>query len=87
MAEDIARIEISGDAGPVTAAAVTAVIAEVLHEDAVQRAMPVRRPRPSAWVSATRPRDLQVPMPSDSFELVQWHQQSGESSTGDVAES
>ena len=85
MTDEIARIEISGDAGAVTAAAVTAVIAEVLHEEAVQRAMPVRRPRPSAWVSATRPRDLQVPMPSDSFELVAWHQQSGEPSGGDAA--
>ena len=86
MTDEIARIEISGDAGAVAAAAVTAVIAEVLHEEAVQRAIPVRRPRPSAWVSATRPRDLQVPMPSDSFELVPWHQ-SGESSTGDGADS
>lgn len=83
MTDDIARIEISGDAGAATAAAVAAVIAEVLHEEAVQRAIPVRRPRPSAWVSATRPRDLQVPLPSESFELVQWDQHSGESSAGD----
>jgi hypothetical protein len=81
----IERIEISGQHGPATAAAVTAVIAEILHEEAVLAAMPVRRPRPSAWAGATRQRDMQIPTPSESFELVQWHHHNGESSTGDRA--
>lgn len=81
--QSIERIEIRGRQDPETAAAVTAVIAEILHEEAVLRAQPVRRPRPSAWVSATRPRDLQVPLPSESFEHVQWHHSGGESSAGD----
>jgi hypothetical protein len=77
MDEHIARIETDGDHSPITAAAITAVIAELLHEDAVRRAMPARRPRPSAWVAAGRPRDLQVPLPSEAYEEVQWHRQSG----------
>lgn len=82
MVERIARIEVDGDHGPTTAAAITAVIAELLHEEAVRRAMPTRRPRPSAWVGAGRPRDLQVPLPSEAYEEVQWHRQSG-STVGD----
>ena len=81
----IERIEISGQHGPATAAAVTAVIAEILHEEAVQAAIPVRRPRASAWAGATQQRNMQAPTPSESFELVQWHRHSGESSTGDLA--
>ena len=82
MTEGIARIELEGDHGPTTAAAVTAVIAELLHEEAVRRAMPTRRPRPSAWVAAGRPRELQVPLPSEAYEEVQWHRQS-DSPAGD----
>ena len=64
MTDEVARIEIEGDAGVATAAAVTAVIAEILHEEAIQRALPKRRPRPSAWVSATRPKGLELPLPA-----------------------
>lgn len=85
MTDRIQGLRVDGEYGPVAAAAITAVIAELLHEDAVRRAMPVRRPRPSAWVAAGRPRDLQVPLPSEAYEEVQWHRQSG-STTGDLAE-
>lgn len=85
MTDRVASIRIQGDHGPTAAVAVTAVIAELLHEEAVRRAMPERRPRPSAWVAAGRPRELQVPLPSEAYEEVQWHRQ-GESSTGDAAE-
>ncbi len=85
MTDRMEGLRIDGEHGPVAAAAITAVIAELLHEEAVRRAMPLRRPRPSAWVAAGRPRDLQVPLPSEAYEEVQWHRQSN-STTGDLAD-
>ena len=78
MAEQLLGVEISGDAGVTTAAAVVAVIAQLLHNEAVQRSIAPRRPRPSAWVTASGPRDMPLPLPSDSFGSVKWHERSGE---------
>ena len=86
MTDEIARIDISGEHGAGTAAAVVAVIAEVLHGEALQRAAPPRRPRPSPWVAASQPRELPTPLPSESFEGVQWHDRRGESPVGDTTE-
>ena len=78
MTEHITSLDVSGNPGPITAAAIAAVIAEVLHGEAVQRSTPARRPRPGPWVGVSMPRPIPAPMPSESFESVRWVDRAGD---------
>lgn len=66
------QFEIRGGADPAAAAAIGAVIAHLLDEEAVVRAQPIRRPRQSAWALAARPRDIPDPLPSHTYDAPGW---------------
>lgn len=66
------RIQISGRPGPEEAAAVAAVIAALLEEEANMLATPAQAPRQSSWVLAWRPRDVPTPLPSHSYDARPW---------------
>ena len=66
------RIQISGRPGHEEAAAVAAVIAALLEEEATALATPVQPPRQSSWVLAWRPRDIPTPLPSHTFDARPW---------------
>jgi hypothetical protein len=66
------RIEISGRPGHEEAAAVAAVIAALLEEEANALATPAQVPRQSSWVLAWRPRDIPTPLPSHTFDARPW---------------
>ncbi len=55
------QIIIRGGAGPYEAAAIAAVIEQLLAEEAAQRSLPPQRPRPEAWVLSGRPRTVLGP--------------------------
>jgi len=63
-----AEFEIVGGAGEPEAAAIGAVIACLLSEEAEVRADPCRPPKPSPWVVAWRPREVPTPLPSHTYE-------------------
>jgi hypothetical protein len=66
------RIEISGRPGHAEAAAIAAVIAALLEEEANALATPAQAPRQSSWVLAWRPRDIPTPLPSHIFDARPW---------------
>lgn len=66
------RFEITGGADPAVAAAIGAVIAQLLDHEAVLLAQPARRPRQSAWALASRPRDIPDPLPSHTYDAPGW---------------
>ena len=66
------RFEISGRAGHEETAAVAAVIAALIEEEANVLAAPARAPRQSSWVLAWRPRDIPAPLPSHTFDTRPW---------------
>jgi hypothetical protein len=65
-------IQISGRPGHEEAAAVTAVIAALIEEEANALATPAQAPRQSSWVLAWRPRDVPAPLPSHTFDERPW---------------
>ena len=68
----IPRFEISGRAGHEETAAIAAVIAALLEEEANALATPPQAPRQSSWVLAWRPRDIPAPLPSHIYEARPW---------------
>ena len=66
------RFEIAGRAGHEETAAVAAVIAALLDEEARAMATPPQAPRQSSWVLAWRPRDVPAPLPSHTFDARPW---------------
>lgn len=66
------RFEISGRAGHEETAAVAAVIAALLEEEANALAIPAQAPRQSSWVLAWRPRDVPAPLPSHTYDARPW---------------
>ena len=66
------RFEIGGRAGDEETAAVAAVIAALIEEEANALAAPPRAPRQSSWVLAWRPRDVPAPLPSHTFDARPW---------------
>jgi hypothetical protein len=66
------RFDISGRAGHEETAAVAAVIAALIDEEAEVLATPPRAPRQSSWVLAWRPRDVPAPLPSHTFDAHPW---------------
>ena len=66
------RFEISGGAGPEEAAAIAAVIALLLEDEANALATPPQAPRQSSWVLAWRPRDVPAPLPSHTYDARPW---------------
>ena len=66
------RFEIKGRAGHEETAAVAAVIAALLEEEANALATPAQAPRQSPWVLAWRPRDVPTPLPSHSYDARPW---------------
>ena len=66
------RFDISGRAGHEETAAVAAVIAALIDEEAEALATPQRAPRQSSWVLAWRPRDVPAPLPSHTFDAQPW---------------
>jgi hypothetical protein len=66
------RFEISGRAGYEETAAVAAVIAALMEEEARALATPPRAPRQSSWVLAWRPRDVPAPLPSHTYDSRSW---------------
>lgn len=66
------RFEISGGAGHEEAAAIAAVIAALLEDEANALAVPPQAPRQSSWVLAWRPRDVPAPLPSHTFDARPW---------------
>ena len=65
-------IEITGGAGPRETAAIMAVVASTLEEEAGGLARPSGRPRQSQWVLAWRPREVPAPLPSHTYDAVSW---------------
>lgn len=63
---------ISGNPGAEEAAAIGAVIAHVLAEEAAVRSQPPVAPRQSAWVLAWRPRVVHAPLPSHTYGARPW---------------
>lgn len=68
----IPKFEIKGRAGHEETAAVAAVIAALLEEEATALATPAQSPRQSSWVLAWRPRDVPTPLPSHSYDARPW---------------
>ena len=66
------RFEIRGRAGHEETAAVAAVIAALLEEEANALATPAQVPRQSSWVLAWRPRDVPAPLPSHTYDARPW---------------
>lgn len=66
------RFEIEGRAGHEETAAVAAVIAALLEDEATALATPARVPRQSSWVLAWRPRDVPAPLPSHTYDARPW---------------
>ena len=66
------RFEIVGRAGHEETAAVAAVIAALLDDEANAMATPPQAPRQSSWVLAWRPRDVPTPLPSHTFDARPW---------------
>lgn len=64
--------EIKGRAGHEETAAVAAVIAALIEEEANALATPPQAPRQSSWVLAWRPRDIPTPLPSHSYDARPW---------------
>ena len=63
------KIDIGGDPTPEVAAAVTAVIARLIHEAHVEAAKPSQSPRPSSWVQSWKSHEQQTPvMPGGDVE-------------------
>lgn len=71
-------IEISGGAGAGEAAAITAIIAQLIEEARVAAARPAQAPRPSPWVQSWRARDLHDPLPSHVYDAQPWPVDIGE---------
>ncbi len=65
-------VEITGGAGHRETAAITAVVASLLEEEAAEQAKPSNRPRQSQWVLAWRPREVPAPLPSHTYDAVSW---------------
>ena len=68
----IPTFEIKGRPGHEETAAVAAVIAALLEEEATALATPPQAPRQSSWVLAWRPRDVPTPLPSHSYDARPW---------------
>ena len=66
------RFEVKGRAGHEETAAVAAVIAALLDEEANALANPPQAPRQSSWVLAWRPRDIPAPLPSHTYDARPW---------------
>lgn len=66
------RFEISGRARHEETAAIAAVIAALLEDEADALATPPQAPRQSSWVLAWRPRDIPAPLPSHTFDARPW---------------
>ncbi len=66
------RYEITGGADAETAAAIGAIISHLLDGEATARAQPSRRPRPSPWALAWRPREIPAPLPSHTYDATGW---------------
>lgn len=65
-------IDISGRPGPAEAAAIAAIICQLIEEDRAAAARPAVAPRPSQWVQSWRPRELQNPLPSHVYDAQPW---------------
>lgn len=76
------HFEIEGRAGHEETAAVAAVIAALLEDEANAMATPAQAPRQSSWVLAWRPRDVPTPLPSHTYDARPW----AEIESGDGAE-
>ena len=66
------RFEVTGGAGDEEAAAIAAVIAVLLEDEANAMATPPQAPRQSSWVLAWRPRDIPAPLPSHTYDTRPW---------------
>ena len=66
------EVSIRGGAGPQEAAAITAVVAKILADEAIARATPPTPPRQSTWVLAWRPREVHAPLPSHTYDATTW---------------
>lgn len=64
--------QIMGGADPEVAAAIGAVIALIVDNEAVALAQPRRPPRQSPWVLAWRPREIPAPLPSHTYDALGW---------------
>jgi hypothetical protein len=54
------------------AAAILAVVSQVLQDEAAQAAKPASVPRQSGWVLAWRPREIHAPLPSHTYDSAAW---------------
>lgn len=70
MSDDV--IAITGGADEAAAAAIVAVVAQLLDEARTAAANPTQAPRQTAWVTAWRPRDLHSPLPSHVYDSHPW---------------
>ena len=66
------RFEITGGAGREETAAIAAVIAALLEDEANALATPPQAPRQSSWVLAWRPREIPAPLPSHTYDARPW---------------
>lgn len=66
------RLEITGGAGHEETAAIAAVIAALVEDEANALANPAQSPRQSSWVLAWRPRDVPAPLPSHTYDAHPW---------------
>ncbi len=81
----IPRFEIKGRPGHEETAAVAAVIAALLEDEANALAIPAQAPRQSSWVLAWRPRDVPTPLPSHSYDARPWAEIESADSQEDVS--
>ncbi|HEX9854323.1 MAG TPA: hypothetical protein VGC47_03320 [Acidimicrobiia bacterium] len=65
-------VQILGGPTADEAAAVSAVIARLLDEEAGARATPPRVPRPPTWVLASQNRELPAAVPPSSYDTLAW---------------
>ncbi len=66
------EITIMGGATPEVAAAIAAVVGDLLVAEARVRATPPARHRQNQWVLAGRPRPASAPLPSQTYDSVGW---------------
>lgn len=65
-------IDISGGPDEQIAAAIAAVVHQLLVDESKARANPAQAPRQSPWVLAWRPREVAAALPSERFEAMPW---------------
>jgi hypothetical protein len=65
-------IAISGGAGPEEAAAITAIIAQIIEEARIAASHPELVPRHSAWVEAGRLREGHHPTTTHTYDAQPW---------------